>query len=102
MKIVILATALLFGQNQAQTLVIRSVKYVNFKGIPAEDAANRLKSRGVRVAVEQMYEPEQVDSARAVLNELLEEKGRHGFEVKSAVRQVPPRSVEVTFTAVQK
>jgi hypothetical protein len=32
---------------------------------------------------------------------LLEEKGRHGLEVKTLVRQVPPASVEVTFKAVK-
>jgi outer membrane protein assembly factor BamA len=51
--------------------------------------------------VEQLYEPQQVDSARQALQELLEEKGRTGMDVKSAVRQVPPRSVEVTFRAAK-
>jgi hypothetical protein len=42
-----------------------------------------------------------VEAARQVLQELLEEKGRRGMEVKSDVRQIPPRSVEVTFKAVK-
>lgn len=92
---------LLFAQPEAQTTVIRSIKYENFKGISQDDIVHRLKDRGVRVAVEQFYEPQQLESARQVLQELLEEKGRKGQEVKTAVRQVPPRSVEVTFRAVK-
>jgi len=51
---------------------------------------HRLKDRGVRFGVEQFYEPQQLESARQVLQELLEEKGRKGQEVKTAVKQVPP------------
>jgi outer membrane protein assembly factor BamA len=51
--------------------------------------------------LEQPYEPQQVESARQVLQELLEEKGRRDVEVKTNVRQIPPRSVEVTFKAVK-
>ncbi len=101
MKIFILGAALLFAQSEVQTTVIRSVKFENFKGVSTDDVMHRLKDRGVRVSVEQLYEPEQVASARKVLQELLEEKGRRGMEVTSNVRQVPPRSVEVVFKAVQ-
>lgn len=97
----LLVAMLLSAQPEAQTTVIRSIKYENFKGISQDDIVHRLKDRGVRVAVEQFYEPQQVESARKVLQELLEEKGRKGQEVKTAVRQVPPRSVEVTFRAVK-
>jgi hypothetical protein len=97
MKSLILGAALLFAQPEVQTTVIRSVKSENFKGISMVDVTHRLKDRGVRVTVEQLYEPEQVTSARKVLQELLEEKGRRGMEVTSTVRQIPPRSVEVTF-----
>jgi len=101
MKSLILGAALLFAQPDVQTTVIRSLKFENFKGVSANEMMNRLKDRGVRLAVEQIYEPEQAASARKVLQELLEEKGRRGMEVTSNVRQVPPRSVEVTFKAVK-
>jgi outer membrane protein assembly factor BamA len=101
MKSLIVGAMLLFAQPEAQTSMIRSIKYENFKGISSEEVMQRLKDRGVRVALEQYYEPQQVDSARQVLQELLEEKGRKGLEVKSEVRQIPPRSVEVTFRAVK-
>ena len=51
--------------------------------------------------MEQPYDPQQIESARKVLQELLEEKGRSGMEVKTDVRQIPPHSVEVTFRAVK-
>jgi len=92
---------LFFAQSEVQTSVIRSVKFENFKGVSMDEVTHRLKDRGVRVAVEQLYEPEQVTSARKVLQELLEEKGRRDVEVKSDVRPIPPRSVEVTFKAVK-
>ena len=101
MKTLILGVALLFAQPEVQTTVIRSIKFEHFKGVTANEMMNRLKDRGVRLAVEQIYEPEQAASARHVLLELLEEKGRRGMEVTSTVRQIPPRSVEVTFKAVQ-
>ena len=101
MKSLILGAALLFAQPEAQTTVVRSIKYENFKGVSADQAANRLKDRGILLAVEQLYSPQQVESARQALQELLEEKGRSGVEVKSNVRQIPPRSVEVTFKAVK-
>jgi hypothetical protein len=101
MKSLIIGAALLFAQSEPQTTVIRSIKYDGFKGVSVDEMAHRLKDRGVRVALEQYYEPQQVESARKVLQELLEEKGRQGLEVKSDVRQIPPRSVEVTFRAVK-
>ena len=102
MKSLILAAALLFfAQPDEKTAVIRSIKYQDFKGISADEVANRLKDRGVRVGLEQPYDPQQVESARKVLQEFLEEKGRSGAEVKSDVRQIPPHSVEVTFHALK-
>jgi hypothetical protein len=98
MKTLIVAAALLFPQAEVQTQIIRSIKYENFKGISMDDVASRLKDRGIRVAVEQFFEPKQVESARQVLQELLEEKGRK-TTVTAAVRRVPPASVEVTFKA---
>jgi outer membrane protein assembly factor BamA len=101
MKSLIIGAALLFAQTEVQTTMIRSIKYENFKGVSLDEVSHRLKDRGVRVAVEQFYEPQQVESARKVLQELLEEKGRRNLEVKTGVKQVPPKSVEVTFRAVK-
>ena len=78
MKSLIIGAALLFAQSEPQTTVIRSIKYDGFKGVSVDEMAHRLKDRGVRVALEQYYEPQQVESARKVLQELLEEKGRQG------------------------
>jgi outer membrane protein assembly factor BamA len=102
MKILLLAAMLAFGQAQTNAPVIRSIKYEGFKGVSMDDVISRLRDRGVRVAVEQMYDPAQVDTARTVLQELLTEKGRKGVEVKSSVRRIPPASVEVVFEAVKK
>lgn len=101
MKSLILFAALLFAQPEVQTSIIRSVKFENFKGVSMNDVTNRLKDRGVRVTVDQLYDPAQVASARQVLQEFLEEKGRRGMEVTSTVREIPPRAVELTFKAVK-
>jgi hypothetical protein len=101
MKSLIIGAALLFAQAEVQTTLIRSIKFENFKGVSTDDAMHRLKDRGIRVSLEQFYEPQQVESARKALAELLDEKGRHGFEVTSTVRRIPPTSVEVTFKAVK-
>src|ERR1700692_1697231 len=102
MKSLIVGAALLFAQPEVQTTVIRSIKFENFKGVSTDDLVHRLKDRGIRVSVEQLYEPQQVDSARQALQEMIEERGRTGMDVNSTVRQIPPRSVEVTFRAVKK
>ena len=101
MKSLLIGAALLFAQAEAQTALIRSIKFENFKGVSQDEVLHRFKDRGIRVSLEQFYEPEQVESARKALTELLDEKGRHGFEVTSSVRRIPPASVEVTFKAVK-
>jgi hypothetical protein len=85
---------------EVKTTVIRSVKLEDFQGISMDEAAGRLKDLGIRVSVEQTYNPEQVELARRALEQLLEQKGFHGQEVNAAVRQLPPRLVEVTFSAI--
>jgi outer membrane protein assembly factor BamA len=100
MKTLILGALLLFPQPEVQTTVIRSIKYENFRGVSLDEIIHRLKDRGVRVAVEQFYEPQQIEKATSVLQEFLEEKGRRDVQVKSVIRQIPPRSVEVKFTAM--
>jgi len=101
MKSLIVGALLVLAQSEVQNTVIRSIKYENFKGVSQDEVAHRLKDRGIHLAVEQFYEPQQVESARKVLQELLEEKGRHNPEVKTEVRQIPPHSIEVTFRAVK-
>ena len=101
MKSLIVGAMLLFAQSEVQNTVVRSIKYQNFKGISADEVAHRLKDRGIHLAVETLYEPQQVESARKALQELLEEKGRKGMEVKTDVRPIPPHSIEVTFRAVK-
>jgi outer membrane protein assembly factor BamA len=101
MKSLIIGAMLLFAQSEVQNSVVRSIKYQNFKGISVDEVAHRLKDRGIHLDVETLYEPQQVEAARKALQELLEEKGRQGLEVKSEVRQIPPKSVEVTFRAVK-
>ena len=101
MKILLLAVALVLAQAQVQGPVIRSIKYEGFQGIETGEIVQRLRDRGVRVALEQVYEKAQVDNARTVLRELLTEKGRNGVEVKSSARHLPPKSVEVIFQVVE-
>ncbi len=101
MKSLLILVALLFAQPEVKIPRIRSIKYENFKGVSVDQATHRLKDRGVRIALEQPYETEQLAAARKVLQELLEEKGRTGLEVQSTVREIPPSSIELTFKAVK-
>jgi outer membrane protein assembly factor BamA len=101
MKSLIVGAMLLFAQSEVHNTVVRSIKYENFKGISTDDIAHRLKDRGIHLSVESLYEPQQVESARKVLQELIEERGRQGMEVRSEVRQIPPKSIELTFKAVK-
>jgi outer membrane protein assembly factor BamA len=99
MKSLIIGAMLLFAQSEVQNAIIRSIKFENFKGVSASDVTHRLKDRGIRVNADQFYEPQQVESACKVLEELLEEHGRRGMEVKAALKRLPQAYVDVIFKA---
>jgi outer membrane protein assembly factor BamA len=99
------AIALLFAQADpraadARPPVIRSLNFKDFQPVKMEGILQRLKAKGVRLAVESPLDSQEVVVAQQVLEGLLAENGRPGARVKAEVSPMPPRSVKITFTAV--
>ncbi len=90
---------------EAQEPVVRSVRFQMPRGVTFEDIRACFVAREVALAVEQPYEPRDVERARVALQDLLAAKGRP-VVVKAAVHTVghgPGRqSVEVLFTSAKK
>lgn len=78
--------------------MVRSIKYENFRGITVREILGRFDERHVNLKVETRFDQKEVDHAKAVLSELLAERGRPNARVKVDVAAIPPRSVGITFT----
>jgi outer membrane protein assembly factor BamA len=98
------ALALLFGQAEppvrdAGRPVVRTIEFANFQPIKTEQILERLKAKGIRLAVERPLDSEEVAATQAALEKLLAENGRSGARVKAEITPLPPRAVKVAFTA---
>jgi outer membrane protein assembly factor BamA len=78
--------------------VVRAVEFKNFHGVSAKEIVNRLNDRDIQL-VERPYNPRYVETAQAIVEDLLKEKGQAGTHVKPTITRIPPHSVRVTFTA---
>jgi hypothetical protein len=85
---------------QEKPKVVRSIKYDNFRGIPIQEILRTFQEKDVKLKVESSYDQQEIDHAKAVLTEMLAGRGRTNSRVDVAVEPIPPRSVGVTFTAV--
>ncbi len=100
------AIALLLAQPEPQARdakppVIRELDFKNFQPVKMADVLQRLKAKGVHLAVERQLDSKELEAAQKELEDLLAENGRPGARVKVDVSPIPPRSVRVTFTAVE-
>jgi hypothetical protein len=90
---------------EAQAPVVRAVRFQIPGGLTFEDIRACFVAREVALAVEQPYEPRDVERARVALQDLLASRGRPAV-VKAAVhvtgRGTSRQSVEVLFTAGKK
>ena len=93
------AVALLSAQAGAgRPPVVRTVEFKNFHGVSVTEIENRLDDRDIQL-VERPYDPQYVETAQGIVEELLKEKGQPEIHVKPTVTKIPPHSVRVTFTA---
>jgi len=86
--------------RDARLPVIRALDFKDFQPVKTEEILQRFKAKGVRLAVEQPLDSQELVVAQEVLEGLLAENGRPGARVKAEVSPIPPRSLKVTFTAV--
>ncbi len=102
----LVAFALLFAQTEPQAPdakppVIRVLDFKNFQPVKMAEALQCLKAKGVHLAVERRLDSQELEAAQKALEGLLAENGRPGARVKVDVAPIPPRSVRITFTAVE-
>src|SRR5438105_3203182 len=83
-----------FAQDQ---VVVRSLRFENFKKVPVKEIVQRLNEREVRLAVAKPYRLDDAEEARRYIAELLAEKGKPNARIEVATKVVGPRRVEVRF-----
>jgi len=84
----------LAGEHAA---VVRGIEFKNFRGVTAADIVERLHDRDIEM-VSRAYSARCVETAQAIVEELLAEKGLRGVRVVPTVIG-KGRSVRVVFTA---
>jgi len=94
-----LALVLLLGTISfaAGPVVVRAIKFADFKSVSPAEILDRFKEREVRLGVEKPYHPEDAEEARHYIAQLLAEKGRPDARIEIATKVVAPGRVEVQF-----
>jgi hypothetical protein len=90
---------------EAQAPMVRSIRFQIPGGLSLEDIRACFAAREVALAVEQRYEPRDVERARAALQDLLADRGRPALvkaEVHTIRHPAGRQSIEVVFTAAKK
>lgn len=77
--------------------VVRSITYEGNKSVSVSDILDRYKERKVGLVVESQYDPNKVQHAKNVLQELLAEHGHQYATVTVELHQVPPASLSLVF-----
>jgi len=85
---------------QDRPRIVRSIRYDHFTGIPVHDILRTFDEKGVKLKVETPFDQQVIDHAKAVLTEMLAGRGMPNARVEVTVNPIPPRSIEVTFTAI--
>ena len=94
LAILLLIAAAAFGEDQ---VVVRALRFADFKKVTVAEILDRLKEREVRLEVEKPYHPEDAEEARRYIAQLLAEKGRPNARIEIATRAVAPHAVAVQF-----
>ena len=91
----ILAAWCAFAGEHAQ--VVQAIEFKNFHGVADKDIVERLHDRDIEM-VSRAYNARCVETAQAIVEELLAEKGQRGVRVVPTVVG-KGRSVRLVFTA---
>jgi hypothetical protein len=84
-------------QAQSKAPIVRSLRFENMQGVKVQDILQRFQEREIELGVEKACDAQLVDAAKTVLTELLEERGMSTPRVQVSMREIPPRSIELTF-----
>lgn len=86
-------------RTQSKAPIVRSLRFENMHGVKIQDILQRFQDREIELGVEKSCDAKTVERAKTVLAELLAEKGVPNPRVQVGTREIPPRSVEITFRA---
>ena len=78
--------------------VVRAIEFKNFHGVAAKDIVERLHDRDIEM-VSRAYSARCVETAQAIVEEFLAEKGQRGVKVVPTVMRLKANTVRVVFTA---
>ena len=78
--------------------VVQAIEFRNFHGVAATDIVERLHDRDIEM-VSRAYNARCVETAQAIVEELLAEKGQRGVRVVPTVSRIRANAVRVVFTA---
>jgi len=84
-------------QAQSNTRILRSLRFENLPGVTVQAVLQRFSEHEIELAVEKPCTSRVLDDAKAVLQDFLAENGVVEPRVEVASRDLPPRSLEITF-----
>jgi len=87
-------------QVQSNTRIVRSLRFENMAAVEVEEIRQRFEEREIDLELEKPCTDKTLAEAKAVLAELLSERGLTALRVEVHTRELAPRSVEVTFRGV--
>jgi len=82
-------------------VLVRAIKFSDFRDVSTAEILDRLKEREVRLRVEKPYRAEDALEARHYLEQLLAEKGHPDARIEIATKIVARHRVEVQFKLLQ-
>jgi tetratricopeptide (TPR) repeat protein len=90
-------TAAGLEQAESKAPIVRSLRFENLQGVTVQDILQRFQEREIDLAVEKACDARMLEEAKRVLAEFLAEKGVANPLVQVSTREIPPRSIELTF-----
>jgi outer membrane protein assembly factor BamD (BamD/ComL family) len=86
-------------QVQSNQRIVRSLRFESMPVVTVEQILQRFQDREIDLAVEKPANARMLEEARTALTELLAERGVVNPRIQVSTREIPPRSLEVTFRA---
>ncbi len=81
--------------------IIRDIQYRNLKSVSESEVLTRFKERRAGISKESPFDPMKAHAARAVLKEMLAEKGHPEAEVEVEVEDISASSIAVLFSVTE-
>jgi outer membrane protein assembly factor BamD (BamD/ComL family) len=88
-------------QAQSNARIVRSLRFEGMPAVTVEQILQRFQDREIDLAVERPANARMLEEAKTALTELLVERGVANPKVEVSTREIPPRSLEVTFRAAK-